>query len=295
MKIVCTYTTLPGRYGNLYASFLSIKKQTYKVDKIYLTIANSATRLDLQYPPFTEEINKLVEENFLEIVTISQDKGPITKIYGALFKEQDNDTVIISCDDDVIFQENHIEILIKHHIEEKNIAITGTGALLKKGLLLISIVTNLNEFVWLNQYFGFSIGKQGRKVDMIFGVSGVLYTRGMFPTNENLDEELFKYPFIDRDIFLNDDMLISGYLSKKGITRKVFSDIPSIFHNEHKEDALSKDFFKMLSSANACKQKLKQYGFFPQMEELNNNETFLFRALYILTLIIAIIALIICF
>lgn len=286
-RVVASYTTLPSRYDSLRKSIESLSSQTHKLDAIYLTLPAKAARLNKEYPPLPDDI-----ADICTVVHTDIDYGPITKIYGALMSERDPNTVIISCDDDVLFAPNHIEILLQYHITNPKSCICGTGALIGRGLLFISIVSTVRPFHKWSGFTGFDVGKSGRKVDLIFGVAGVLYTREMFPPNEQLYEEIFRHSIEDNTIFHNDDVLISGYLSKQGIERRLFFDIPTIHHDDG-NDALSADIFKMIGRMNTSIGKVKQLGFFTTMEDVPLDETPAGRV--IITIIIVIIIVILSF
>jgi GT2 family glycosyltransferase len=285
IRIVASYTTLPSRYDALTRSIESLKHQTHKLDAIYVAIPRQSTRLNKEYPPVPSDLAALCT-----IIRTDIDYGPLTKIYGALISETDPDTVIISCDDDVFFDPNYIDIMLQHHKTHPKSAICGTGALIGRGLPFISIVSTVRPFHEWSGFTGFDIDNRGRRVDLIFGVAGVLYTRGLFPSNELLHDELFKYSLMDDSIFHNDDVLISGYLSKQGIERRIFFNIPSIHHDSGK-DALSSDIFKMLFRLNASIKKVKEFGFFPTMEEVPLDETPTSRVIFTIIILIAIVIL----
>lgn len=285
IRIVASYTTLPSRYDVLKRSILTLKAQTHKLDAIYLSLPLRASRLNKEYPPLPDDLAQLCT-----VVRTDIDYGPLTKIYGALIKEKDPNTVIITCDDDVFFAPNHIEILLQHHRTNPKSAICGTGALIGRGLPFISIVSTVSPFDKWSGFTGFDLDKRGKRVDLIFGVAGVLYTRGMFPSNELLQEELLRHSLEDQTIFHNDDVLISGYLSKQGIERRIFFDIPTI-HHDNGADALSSDIFKMIGRLHKSIQKVKELGFFPTMEEVNLDETPVGRSVVALIFLIIIIVL----
>lgn len=284
-RVVASYTTLPSRYDVLKRSILSLKDQTHPLDTIYLTIPERAARLNKEYPPIPEDLEALCT-----VIRIDTDYGPLTKIYGALISEKDPNTIIISCDDDVIFSPNHVETLLKHHKSYPKSAICGTGALIGRGLPFISIVSTVKPFHEWSGFTGFEVNKNGRRVDLIFGVAGVLYTRNMFPSNESLYEDLFQYSLRDQAIFHNDDVLISGYLSKLSIERRVFFDIPTI-HHDNGQDALSSDIFKMIGRLNTSIQTVKELGFFTTMEEVPLDETPTGKVIFSLIILIIIIIL----
>jgi len=287
-RIVVSYTTLPSRYNVLKESMLSMTKQTRKPDAIYLALPNKATRLGKEYPTLPDDII-----NMCTVINTEVDYGPITKIYGALISETDPNTIIISCDDDVFFDPHFIEILLKHHLDHPKSCICGTGALIGRGLFFISIVSTVKPFDRWKGFTGFTVDeKNGRKIDLIFGVAGVLYTRSMFPSNENLYDELLQHSMNDDTIFHNDDVLISGYLSKNGIERRIFNDIPAI-HHANGEDALSIDVFKMIRRMSTSIDNVKKLGFFTTMEESDILETPAARVIF--TLIISVIIIILSF
>ena len=286
-RVVATYTTLPSRYEVLYMSILTLKKQTRPPDVIYVTLPKRAARLNLEYPPLPLYITELCT-----VVPTEIDYGPLTKIYGALTMEIDPNTIIISCDDDVFFDPTHIEIMLKHHQQYPQACICGTGALIAKGVLFISIVSSIQPFHTWRAFTGFTVNKEGRNVDLIFGAAGVLYTRSMFPKKSQLHDELLNYALIDNAIFHNDDVLISGHLSKHDIERRVFLDIPSVQH-ANGPDALSGDLVKMIKRMALSIEKVKQYGFFPTMVSVAITETPAGRVVIIVIVIFILLLLLI--
>lgn len=287
LRIVASFTTLPDRYSLVQKSINSMRNQDMPLDAIYLTVPMKSHRLNKEYPTIPDEL--------LDICTVIRtdiDYGPITKIYGALISEKDPETIIISIDDDVIHKNNFVRKLVEHLQENPGICICGTGALLGKGLLFISMITSLAPFRSWNGLIGPKITKKGRCVDLIFGVAGVLYQRGHFPDQDNLHNELFKYSLENENIFLNDDVLISGYLSKKGIKRMVFYDIPDVkCQDDNREDALSFNLFSMIAKLNRSIKYVKEQGFFQETESVAYDETALVKIIFILIIIVLIIIL----
>lgn len=292
MRIVATYTTLPDRYDLLYDSMLSIKNQSCNIETIYLTIPSKVTRLNRVYPALPDKITELCN-----VVYIETDYGPITKLYGALMNETNPEVIIISCDDDVIYPYNLVEILVKYHKKHADSVICGTGALIGKGLLFANIVSSLQPCKGLtNGFSGFNVDGNGRNVDLIFGVGGVLYLRKFFAPPEKLYDDLFHYSLLDPTIFHNDDVLISGYLCKNKIPRKLFLDIPSVQHASRKSDALSYDLVNMLTRLNKSIKKVQEHGLLLTMEDTNMYETPVFRfSTFIMILVFLILAIIICY
>lgn len=280
-RIVASYTTIPSRYDILKRSIGTMIDQTYPLDCIYVTIPKYSKRLKKEYPPIPEDLASICT-----IIRCDDDFGPITKLYGALITETDPDTCIISCDDDVIFPNNFVQIMIDHHTIYPKSVICGTGALISKGLICISIVSTLNNFHKWSGLTGFKVGKQGRCVDLIFGVAGVLYFRGAFPPNDLLYDEILQYSLKDDSIFHNDDVLISGYLSKHKIERRIFFDIPSIKQGGG-NDALSASP-NMISRLHQSINKAQAFGFFTNMENCPIDETIIYKIIIFIILLIII-------
>ncbi len=266
-RVVASYTTIPGRYEELIRSVKSLKKQTVKLDCIYLTIPEKVSRTGEKYPHLPKKIHK-----WCTIMYSDRDYGPLTKLRGALFEEKNPNTIIISCDDDVIFKRDHVETLLRHHFKNPGAVICGTGALIGKGLPFINIHSNIEPFNKWNWLIGPKLVNKGRYIDLVFGVSGVLYTRGMFHKNNAIDKKLFRYCFYENSIYCNDDVLISGYLSNRGVKRMVFGDIPPVTHCGG-ADALSGNVSRMIKRLNRAIYDVKKLGFFNKLEPVYLTET----------------------
>ena len=301
-RVVATFTTLPDRYSILTQSLKSLKEQTHPPDAIYLALPLIAQRLQKEYPPLPMDVEKMVT-----VVRSPVDYGPLTKIYGALMSEHDPATIIISCDDDIIYPKDLVEKLVAHAQAEPQSTICATGALLcHHNLLFSSIYSTLKHAYKWNAIIGFSVPPTGRNIDLVFGVAGVLYRRGFFPaTGPGLTEltapgptglspvlKFFELALQDRDIFCNDDMLISAYLAQQKIKRKIFPDLPLIDPRNGSADSLSGDLMVMVPRATRAFAALRKRGFFTveEMEPLDLNETPAFRIfLLVLIFIFAII------
>lgn len=284
-RVVGTLTTLPDRYELLYTTLQGLAAQTFPLDIIYVTIPKIAKRLKVAYPPIPDKIKDIAT-----IVYIDDDFGPITKIYGALISEQDLDTVIISFDDDVYYPPNHVASLMAH---DDGACVCGTGALISKGLFFLSITSSLAPFKKWNPLIGPNVGYDGRAVDLIFGVAGVLYRRSFFPTIENLQSELLCHT-MDDNVFLNDDVLISGYLSAKNIKRLVYNDIePVTCLDETRDDALSANLWSMVQRLKLAVNYCQEHDLFTLMEPYDLSETPTVRCGLALIAILLVITLVI--
>lgn len=291
VRVVASYTTLPGREDVLKTSITSLLNQTRPPDEIYLTIAEKAERLDLEYPEPSDFIKQ-----HCRIIRIPKDHGPATKIYGALQEEKNRKTLIFSCDDDTIYPPTILEKLLEKAQKYPKCAIAGTGAWLRGGKFFMSVFPSIQPFHKMRSFMGPRVGNNGRAADILYGSSGVLYRRGMFEFGEELQKNLWDKVFHDseRTIFHNDDVLFSSYLCWRGIQRRVFPDIPSVNHLSG-NDALSSNFFKMHDRMWKAIGEVRKLGYFHQYEDCAIDENPAARTLCILVAIILIILCIVIF
>lgn len=286
MRVVVSLTTLPDRYDNLYKTLKTVNNQTQKPDAIYLTLPYIAKRLNQPYPPLPKKIKKLCT-----IVRTKEDYGPICKIYGALVSEQDPDTIIITVDDDSIYPLNLIESLTNCSKLRPDAAITCMGILVGSGVSLFAINTTLQECKPYKNMLGFNVPNDGRAVDVVQGVSGVLYKRGFFPTCDNLYKELLHYTE-DIDLFKSDDIVLSGYLSKKGIKRYTYPNMPFVDHHVT-ADGLSANINNMVGTFHRSIYKCRDLGMFQTFERCDIFDSCVFKVPFVIALFIIFVAFII--
>jgi hypothetical protein len=294
MRLVATLTSVPGREDILIEACRSIANQTVKPDAIYLTIPKFYSRLGKTYEKIPEEIKTLCT-----IVNIDEDFGPISKIYGGISQETDPETIIISCDDDIKYPPTTFAELLEKSREYPDASICGSGMLVKKGLTMCSMYTNMSWYKPYNGIFGFIPPKNGRKVDLIFGSSGVLYKRKFFGSFAEAVEKMFKIAFVDHSIFCNDDVLISAYLQKRNIDRITFPNLTTvdIIKGQHHEVALSFDPIKTAKRMEKSIKFLHNMGYLLNYEPMAIDETMAssLGIAIILGIVIAILAVIMWF
>lgn len=260
MRCVCSLTTLPDRYKSLLLTLKSLTNQTILFDKIYLCLPHTAKRSGKKYPEPSKEIKDLCT-----IVRSEVDYGPICKLYGALISEQDDDTIIVTVDDDVLYPNDFLKILLEKHKLRPKAAITGAGVLINDGQH-ISINTNFNNLMFMNNFLcGFPYINNQRNVDIVQGISGCLYLRKFFPMKENLYKEFLHYTE-DIDLFLSDDIVTSSYLCSKGIKRVTFKNMPRVRISIADECALSSNLSRMLQTFKRAVKKCQDLGLLHTLE-----------------------------
>lgn len=288
-RVVASLTTMPYRYEKLLKTLKSLHNQTYKLDAIYLAVPKVSRRLNIEYPPVPNDISSLCT------VVSCEDYGPITKIYGALYCEEDSETIIITFDDDMFYPCDIVESLVKHHQKYPNSAIGSSGMLVKYNCPFCAITPNEDRFVY--RIPKFYVPLEGRRVDSIFGYPGALYIRKFFPKKENLNE-LFKYSLMNEDMFMNDDIVISGYLSLFNIERRIFQDVPKVSfivdengHRNRNENEISYNLDKFFHRLNNAIIHCKSLGMYSRTEPVDFSETiFGIGAVIVITIIVATIA-----
>jgi hypothetical protein len=293
VRVVGSLTTIPGRYNKLKRTLKSLEAQDIKLDAIYLGIPERSRRLNTAYPELPDDIKELCT-----IVPCSHDYGPLTKIVGALQTEQDPDTIIITFDDDVIYSPNLVSVLLARHKEFPNSAIGSSGILLGYGFPFYSTVNNCSSN-W-NSLTGFRMTDKGRPVDILCGFSAVLYIRKFFPRRNKLHDTFLRLPLLDDDVYFNDDVMISAYLSAHNIERRIVPHVPppndgKLFDPEidgfdGNEISFSKIAF--LQRFRRAVIKVSEWGFFTTTQPVAMDETvagvFLIVVIIIIILIMAV-------
>lgn len=282
MRVVATCTTLPDRYPYLLRMLKSLHIQSHPLDEIYLTVPYVAKRLNKKYGDIPKDIGKLCT-----VVRCEEDYGPICKLYGAIFKEHDPDTLIISVDDDTIYDFKLVETLIEKSNLQPDAAVTGTGWLVGNFRFFsmkssISLLNNLNSIV------GMTVPEEGRKIDILVGSAGVLYKRKFFPKTQIYDK-FFRLSTLNDDMFKNDDIVISAYLCSKNIDRYVFNNVPITNSDDTTADALSINYMNMLYSFFRTVKYCKEINLFTHFEKLNITDAPTFKVMMIIIFIFLIL------
>ncbi len=275
MRVVASLTTMPDKYSKLPRTLKTLHNQTRKLDAIYLSLPIQSRRLGVEYPPLPSEVTDLCT------VVSCTDFGPITKILGGLLSEADDSTVIITFDDDMIYPNNLVEVLMNYHVLYPDSALGSSGMLLKYNCPMCAITPN--EDTILYRIPKFSVPDEGRRVDSIYGYPGALYVRKFFPPNDRLQDEFLNYALMTHDMYMNDDITISGYLSLQNVERRIFPNMPTVSFVLDEENGvevrtrtdseisynLDKFFQRMNKAIDIC----KSIGMYANTEPLDVSET----------------------
>ena len=119
-KVIVSLTTFPARIEQCFYAIKSLMLQDYKADKIILWLAESQFP-NHQLPP---KYQQLISAGLM--VRYCEDLRSHKKYFYAL-QEQKSDELVITFDDDIIFEENAISKLIKMHQKYPNCIICNRG------------------------------------------------------------------------------------------------------------------------------------------------------------------------
>ncbi|MDT9026820.1 glycosyltransferase family A protein [Rossellomorea yichunensis] len=195
-KYIVSLTTFPGRINVVWIAIESLLRQRFKPDEIILWLAKEQFN-GLEDIPI--EIIKQQERGLT--IRFCDDLRSHKKYYYA-FKEFSED-VIITVDDDVIYPNNTLEVLVGLHKKHPNCICSNRAHVITKKE--DNLIDSYNR--WVNNPRGF----QGpSKLLCPTGVSGVLY-----PPN-SVDREIFNKESIKNLCFYADDLWLKIMSLKKG-------------------------------------------------------------------------------
>src|SRR5690348_14308296 len=102
-RLVVSMTTTPWRIDKIWHIVMSILNQTRKPDEFLLFVPEKCKRggESYQIPEWLSELSDS-SLNPLKVVRVDEDLGPATKLLPALKRVTDDDTRIVTFDDDVI-------------------------------------------------------------------------------------------------------------------------------------------------------------------------------------------------
>lgn len=207
-RLVVSMTTIPSRIEVLYKTVKNIMKQTQWIDRIYLNIPHKSSKGDNYVIP--DKLRRLVQRSKDYGVPISfnrpeNDFGPGTKLYPTLLKEKNPNTLIVTIDDDMIYDRRMIETLVKEYQMDQTRVIG---------------------------FHSWNVGPGGKMWDMdscngdypdvIEGFGGALYTRKFFmkKVSDEWIDQSDKFIRMRKKLpecFFVDDVYISAWLAKNNI------------------------------------------------------------------------------
>ncbi len=204
--IIASLTTYPGRIDTVYYAIKSIMLQTCKPDRIILWLANS------QFP------DKKLPQNLMQLMSrgleirYCEDYRSHKKYYDALLEQRKNE-LVITFDDDIIYNAKSIERAYKKHLEYPQ-----------------AIVTNLAKIIKFDdegQIMPYKFWKKNPvSKEPSFGLSPLTGSGCLYPYGV-MCETTFNWELIKSKALLADDIWIS-FMAKKSGTMIVEVDRPRI-------------------------------------------------------------------
>jgi hypothetical protein len=196
VNIVVSMTTIPSRMGKMKPMIDSIRNQTRKPDWFVLWLPEKCEKEGTGYtiPDW------LREDTRPTVMACSRDWGPVTKIIPLLSMAWAPDTLLVTVDDDVVYDSHLIEELEKASESGKfpDSALGFVGVRIPKGQYIHA------EFVkkWESD---------GMTVDLIGGYRGVAYRRDILDETLEQDAEAL----LEEGPFVIDDHLVSWNLTRR--------------------------------------------------------------------------------
>jgi hypothetical protein len=218
--IIVSLTTIPTRFPCLHTTIDSILSQTIQPDVVVIHIPTNYNNYSYDHktiPTFSSD--KVIINNNVK------DYGPATKLLGLrdfdIYKEMNDDDIIIVVDDDRIYNENLIKNMLNYHkiYPDKTLTVSGWD------------VETLSQYKTENkkQPRGVEFKKCGYS-DFLGGCCGFLLNKKMCPFRY---DEIFDLNPTE-DYYYVDDIWISGFLTLHNT--EIYIVPNSIFGDEKRSD-----------------------------------------------------------
>ena len=202
-RVVGSMTTVPKRVAHIQPVLVELLKQP--LDQIYLNIPDRSRRGQPYQIP--KRLRQFIRTHPRIKLVRCHDHGPITKLLPTLQHEHDDETIIITFDDDIYPLPGMVERMVQALKDYPDQAIGYSGVCWGK-------------FPGYYQLTG--TWTQSVEVDWLEGVYSGCYLRKFFDL-----PELLAFPQrmgLVKELSSNDDHWISGYLASRNINRISLGD-----------------------------------------------------------------------
>ena len=212
--MIISLTTIPQRINNIKETLNSLINQNVKAEKIILNLPEYCKLHKSKYiiPDFVKE---MVNKDEIEINYCDRDYGPATKLYPLSIKYNSLglDKNIIVVDDDCIYDPNLVKSYLVYLKKEKykNCALTLRGGPKDKNEQWFKLHLHNKRNDEVNCF-------DGIEVDIMTGVTSFMI-QSKFIDKDYLSFEKSKDKQLRKLAYKMDDDWLSGYLSKKNITK----------------------------------------------------------------------------
>lgn len=217
IMLYVSFTCLPTRIANINLVLDSIQEQTLQPDKIIIHYPKKCLRLDQTYD--VEELRSRVNKHNLNqkvYINVTNDYGPITKVYPLLGLDLLDDDFIVVIDDDNYYNKYLFEALYKNIIKEDSTCFCVSGLIYPTTLNSQYMCVRPGNFCHLMEAaFGFIIQKKNLQNDL---EKWVIEAKSI----DDVKDQHFM------NSFLSDDYVFSRYLDTKQIRKKVIEFNPLV-------------------------------------------------------------------
>lgn len=194
-RVLVTFTTLPSRIDRIRPMVESLRRQTRRPDEVRLYLPPASVR---ERAPYT--VPGWLAEAGVTVVRTERDWGPATKLLPCLIEGGHPDDLLITVDDDVVYERHLVEDLVAAAATDRAAAWCMMG------------VDEAGRFVHAEHVTA------PAPVAVAGGYRGVLYRRGFFDVAALVREHAAT---TTGEVHLADDHLFSGHLASRGIRRLV--------------------------------------------------------------------------
>ena len=201
-RVVVSLTTSPKRIEQIKPVIDCMMNQTKKPDLIYLNLPKVFLRNNTI---FKSELPEFITSNKLVKVNFCDDIGPATKIIPTVYNETDDETYILSIDDDIYYPPYIIESYLYYSDIFPDSIISGRSYMYNNSPEQLKIYNKMKEKI--PEFKGFLS-------DLLEGFSGVLYQRKFF-TMPFLSD-FYKYLYVNSCKF-GDDFYLSNFFKKNRV------------------------------------------------------------------------------
>lgn len=203
-RVVCSLTTRPVQphyfkkvLDNLVAQF----------DAVYLALPRISCK-GVVYPR--------ISHPGVTVVMVEKDLGPITKFFGILNSDEPPNTLVVVLDDDVIYDANLRENYERNHTRYPNSVISGAGMVYKYPQLelpwFLSMTGRRENYThFLPSFLG------SKHLTTVCGYTGICFRRRLINKKDLLN--FIHYWNMNRECFVNDDIVISAFFASRDIPR----------------------------------------------------------------------------
>ncbi len=233
---IISLATFGSRFFKIEPTINSLLSQTFKVDSIVVNIALSSRTGDISkedvYSLVTKEFGECSQSSINKIqcngdllFVFGPDLGPATKILGTLqmLPELDDNTCIVSVDDDVVYSENLVKVLVSNTPHDGVLGLSCEE--IPFGLNLLRIFDP--KIIWWQSIDSFDSWRLPfdnivECKGWLHGWNGILYQKRFFASDVFLMDTA-----MPSGCFYADDVRLSGYLWTKGVKRYVYPHFSS--------------------------------------------------------------------